>query len=89
MRHELAFIFFKRQLTVNFLSFDDVFMSLFQQHIFSFNCTTKPDDFTASYKLRSLKHFFSTGDFKPSDERVHTDKPQISKRAVSQACQTI
>ena len=37
---------------------------------FSFNCTTKPDDFTASYKFRSLKHFLSSGDFKPLNERV-------------------
>ena len=35
---------------------------------FSFNYTTKPDDFTASYKFWSLKHFLSRGDFKPSNE---------------------
>ena len=52
----------------------------------SFNCSTKPDDFTASYKFRSLKHFLSRRDFKPSDERVQTDKRQISKRVISQTC---
>ena len=48
----------------------------------SFNCTTKPGDFTASYTFRSLKHLLSRGDFKPSNERVQTDKRQISKWAV-------
>ena len=56
---------------------------------FSFNCTTKPDDLTASYKFRSLKHFLSRGDFKPLNEGVQTNKRQISKGAVSQTCQTI
>ena len=48
----------------------------------SANCTTEPDDFSASYKFRPLKHVLSRGDFKPSNERVQTDKRQISKRAV-------
>ena len=47
---------------------------------FSFNCTTKHGDFTASYKFRSLKHFISRGDFKPSNERVQTDKRQKNQR---------
>ena len=38
---------------------------------------------SASYKFRSLKHFLSRGDFKPSNERVKTDKRQISKWAVN------
>ena len=56
---------------------------------FSFNFTTKADDVTASYKFRSLKHFLSRGDFKPSNERVQTDEHQISKRMESQTYQTI
>ena len=51
--------------------------------------TSKSDDVTASYKLRSLKHFLSRGDFKPSYVNVHTDERQISKCTVSQTCQTI
>ena len=46
--------------------------------LFSFNCKTKPGDFTASYKFRSFKHFLNRGDFKPSNGRVQTDKRQIS-----------
>ena len=65
---------FKRQLNVNCLCFDE-FMSWFHQQN-----TTKPDDFTASYKFRSLKRFLSRGDFKPPKERVQTDKRKISKR---------
>ena len=52
-------------------------------------CTTKPGDFTASYKFRSLKHFLSRGDFKPLNERVQTNTRQISKWAVSQTRQSI
>ena len=37
--------------------------------------TTKSDDVTASYKFRSLKHFYNR-DFKPSNERVQTDERQ-------------
>ena len=58
------------------------------KHI-SFNCTTKPDDFTASHKFKSLKHFLNRGEFKPSNEGVQTDKCQISKQAVPQTCQTL
>ena len=60
------------------------------QQFFCFNCTPKSDDVTASYKFRSLKHFLSRGDFKPSNERVQTDERQISKLlTVLQTCQTI
>ena len=52
---------------------------------FSFNCTTKPDDFTASYKFKSLSREY----FKPSDEMEQTDKRQINKQVVSQTGRTI
>ena len=64
-------------------------MSFFHLQRFSFNCTTKPDDFNASYKFSSLKHVLSRGDFKPLNEGAQTDKHQISKLAVPQTCQTI
>ena len=35
---------------------------------------TKADDITASYKFRSLEHFLSSGDFKPFNEGVQTNK---------------
>ena len=56
MQHYLPFMSFKRQLNVNCLCFDE-FMSWFHQQN-----TTNPDDFTASYKFRSLKRFLSRGD---------------------------
>ena len=42
------------------------------------NCTIQSDEFTVSYKFWSLKHFLSREDFKSSNERVQTDKRQIS-----------
>ena len=70
-------------------------MCVFARHatlvprLFSFNRTTKPDDFTALYKFRLLKHFLSRGDYKPSNERIQTDKCQISEWTVSQTSQTV
>ena len=56
-------------------------MSWFHQLYFSFDCTTEPGDFTASYKLRSLKHLLRRGSFKLSNGGVQTGKHQINKCA--------
>ena len=57
-------------------------MSWLHQQNLSFNCTTKSDDVTASFKFKSLNYFLSRGDFMPSNERVQTDERQISKQTV-------
>ena len=59
-----------------------------KQH-FSFNCTAKLDDVTAPKTKIVTETYLSSGDLKSSNERVQTDKRQISKQAVPQTCQSI
>ena len=63
-------------------------MSLFHQQTFSFICTTKHVDFTASYKFRSLKHFLSRGDFKPSAYRRPAKQYEIDSSMTNEVHDT-